>query len=71
MLAQLHRNCSSLQFLRTLKLRLCLKSLNYYMLRNTIFYLLVLNFFTAEVFLHVSDVSAAVILVPGLSAGFN
>lgn len=50
---------------------LCLKSLNYHMLRNTIFYLLVLNFFTAEVFLHVSDLSVAVILVPGLSAGFN
>lgn len=50
---------------------LYLKSLNYRMLRNTIFYLLVLNFFTAEVFLHVSDLSAAVILVPGLSAGFN
>lgn len=50
---------------------LCLKSLNYYMLRNTIFYLLVLNFFTAKVFLHVSDLSAAVVLVPGLSAGMS
>lgn len=66
MLAQLHANRSSLQFLRTVSQ---ISKLSH--VKNTIFYLLVLNFFTAEVFLHVSDLSAAVILVPGLSAGFN